>query len=246
MPIFNKPKTNSQSGSILSAIVGIVLFGSIWGLLDAVSTGALFLHIAPFLKSHHVCVCALTSATFGGFIMALALRIYRRPAMLIGIGAVAALFKLLNFAILPLPIVNGQVVYQPVVNPALAAFVVSLVFALIGGLLLNKLEASITIRVGAGALAGFLGAVAYVYAAFYLTSTHPLIVNTPLQYIIPLHGPASAVLGAIFFPLGYSAAIRVQPRIASLLARKLAFRYGVSAGIVAFCVGISALSLAAF
>jgi hypothetical protein len=208
MPMFNKLETHSQSASILSVIVGIILFGSIWGLLDAVSTGALFLHIAPFLKSHHICVCALTSATFGGFIMSLALRIYRRPAMLIGIGAVAALFKLLNFAILPLPIVNGQVVYQPVVNPALAAFVVSLIFALIGGLLLNRLEASIPIRVGAGALAG--------------------------------------VLGAIFFPLGYSAAARVQPRIASLLARKPAFRYGVSAGIVAFCVGISALALAAF
>jgi hypothetical protein len=166
--------------------------------------------------------------------------------MLIGIGAVAALFKLLNFAILPLPIVNGQVVYQPVVNPALAAFVVSLVFALIGGLLLNRLEASITIRVGAGALAGFLGVVAYVYAAFYLTHTHPLMVNTPLQYIIPLHGPAGAVLGAIFFPLGYSAAIRVQPRITSLLARRPVFRYGVSAGIVVFCVGISALALATF
>jgi hypothetical protein len=244
--MLRKPKTVSESGGILRVVIGILVFGSIWGLLDAVSTGALFLHIAPFLKSHHVCVCALTSATFGGFIMALALRIYRRPAMLIGIGAVAALFKLLNFAILPLPIVNGQVVYQPVVNPALAAFVVSLIFALIGGLLLNRLETSIPIRIGAGALAGFLGAVAYVYAAFYLTHTHPLIVNTPLQYIIPLHGPASAVLGAIFFPLGYSAAIRVQPRITSLLARRPVFRYGVSAGIVVFCLGISALALAAF
>ncbi len=246
MPVFNKLKTLSESGTILRVVIGILVFGSIWGLLDAMSTGALFLRIAPFLHSHHICVCPLTSAIFGGFIMASALRIYRRPAMLIGIGAVAALFKLLNFAILPLPIVKGQVVYQPVVNPALAAFMASLVFALIGGLLLNRLEGGVSIRVGAGALAGFLGTVAFVYAAFYLTHTHPLIVNTPLQFIIPLHGPASAVLGAIFLPLGYSVGMKVQPRIASLLARKPVLSYGVSAGIVAFCLGISALALAAF
>ena len=227
-----------------SILIGILVFGSIWGLLDAILVGALFLHIAPFLRSHLICICPLTVAIFGVFIMALALAIYKKPMMLIGIGAVAALFKLLNFAILPLPIVNGQVVYQPVVNPALAAFMASLVFALIATLLLNRLESNVPLRVGVGALAGFLGMVAFVYAAFYLTHTHPLIVNTPWQFIAaPLHGPATAALGAIFLPLGYLAGMKLRGRAISLPAKRPGLYY-IGAGVtVAFCLGISAMAL---
>ena len=108
---------NGNWSNVAPILIGILVFGSIWGLLDAISTGALFSHIAPTLRSHQICICPLTGAVFGFFIMALALAIYKKPAMLIGIGAVAALFKLLNFAIIPLPVINGDVVYQPVPRP---------------------------------------------------------------------------------------------------------------------------------
>jgi len=157
---------------------------------------------------------------------------------------VAALFKLLNFAIIPLPIVQGHVVYQPVVNPALAAFTASVVFALVATLLLNRLESSVPIRVGAGVLAGFLGTVAFVYAAFYLTHTHPLIVDTPWQLIAPLHGLAAAALGAIFFPLGYLAGVKLRERAISLRTIKPRFYY-LGAGVTVFCIGISAAALTA-
>ena len=238
-----KTQTSNWS-NVAPIVIGILVFGSIWGLLDAISTGALFTHIAPTLKSHQICICPLTGAVFGFFIMALALAIYRKPAMLIGIGTVAALFKLLNFAIIPLPIVQGNVVYQPVVNPALAAFTASVVFALVAALLLNRLESSVPIRVGAGAVAGFLGTVAFVYAAFYLTHTHPLIVDTPWQLIVPLHGPAAAALGAIFLPLGYLAGMKLRERASSLLTTRARFYY-VGAGVTVLCLGISAVALAA-
>ena len=228
--------------NVAPIVIGILVFGSIWGLLDAISVGALFSHIAPSLRSHQICICPLTGAIFGFFIMAMALAIYKKPAMLIGIGIVAALFKLLNFAIIPLPIVNGAVVYQPVVNPALAAFMASLVFALVATLFLNRLESSVPIRVGAGVLAGFLAAVAFVYAAFYLTHTHPLIVDTPWQLIVPLHGPATAALGAIFFPLGYLAGVKLRERASSLLITRPRFYY-VGAGVTVLCLGISAVAL---
>jgi hypothetical protein len=228
--------------NVAPIVIGILVFGSIWGLLDAISVGALFSHVDAFLKNHDICICPLTGAVFGFFIMAMALAIYKKPAMLVGIGAVAALFKLLNFAIIPLPVVKGHVVYQPVVNPALAAFMASLVFALIAALLLNRLESSVPIRVGAGALAGFLGTVAFVYAAFYLTHTHPLIVDTPWQLIVPLHGPAAAALGAIFCPLGYLAGMKLRERATSLLAARRQFYY-LGAGITVFCLAISAVAL---
>lgn len=228
--------------NIAPIVIGILVFGSIWGLLDAISVGALFSHIAPSLRSHDICICTLTSAFFGFFIMAMALAIYRKPMMLIGIGSVAALFKLLNFAIIPLPIVDGNVVYQPVVNPALGAFTASVVFALVAALLLNRLESSVPIRVGAGAVAGFLAAVAFVYAAFYLTHTHPLIVDTPWQFIAPLHGPATAALGAIFLPLGYLAGMKLRERAFSLMTARPRFYY-VGAGVTVLCLGISAVAL---
>jgi hypothetical protein len=230
--------------NVAPIVIGILVFGSIWGLLDAISVGALFSHIAPSLRSHQICICPLTVAVFGFFIMAMALAIYKKPAMLIGIGIVAALFKLLNFAILPLPVIEGQVVYQPVVNPALATFMASLVFALGATLLLNRVESSVPIRVGAGALAGFLAAVAFVYAAFYLTHTHPLIVDTPWQFIAPLHGLATAALGAIFFPLGYLAGVKLRESASSLLVTRPRFYY-VGAGVTVFCLGISAVALTA-
>jgi hypothetical protein len=235
---------NGNRSNVVPIVIGILVLGSIWGLLDAISVGALFSHIAPFLKSHQICICTLTGAVFGFFIMALALAIYKKPAMLIGIGAVAALFKLLNFAIIPLPVVKGAVVYQPVVNPALAAFVSSLVFALVATLLLNRLESSVAIRVGAGVLAGFLTAVVFVYAAFYVTHTHPLIVDTPWQFIAPLHGLATAALGAIFFPLGYWAGMRLRERASSLLTARQRFYY-LGSGVTVFCIAISAAALTA-
>ncbi len=228
-----------------SILIGILVFGSIWGLFDAVSVGVLFSGVGPLLNQSKVCICPLTGAIVGFFIMAFALAIYKKPAMLIGIGIVAAAFKLLNFAIVTLPIVKGSVVYQPVVNPALSAFVQSIVFALVAALLLKGLEGRSLLRVGiaAGALAGFLGVVAFVYAAFYVTQTHPLIVNTPWQFIFPLHGPAATGLGAIFLPLGYWAGVKSRQWAVSLPARQPRFYYAGSAVAVALCLGLSAVAL---
>jgi hypothetical protein len=238
-----KTQTGNRS-NVAPIVIGILVLGSIWGLLDAISVGALFSHIAPTLHSHQICICPLTGAVFGFFIMALALAIYRKPAMLIGIGAVAALFKLLNFAIIPLPIVQGNVAYQPVVNPALGTFTASVAFALVAALLLNRLESNVSIRVGAGALVGFLATVAFVYAAFYVTHTHPLIVDTPWQLIAPLHGAAAAALGAIFLPLGYWAGVRLRERAGSLLTARPRFYY-LGSGVTVFCIAISAAALTA-
>ena len=220
-------------------IAGILIFGSIWGLIDAIS----IIYIAPFFHERHACLCPLTVVIFGFFLMTLALSIYKKPMMLIGIGAIAALFKLLNFAILPLPIINGSVAYQPVVNPALAAFVASLIYTLFAGLLMNKLKSNMLIRVIAGTSAGFLSAVIFVYTAFYLTNTPPLIVDTPMQFIFPFHGPMAAFLGAVFLPLGYWANIKFQHISIFLPNRKQWLYYMAACLVVVSCLGISTLVL---
>lgn len=227
-----------------SMLIGILVFGSIWGLLESVVAGGLFLHAGPFLRQHHICICPLTGAIFGFFIMALALAIYKKPTMLIGIGIVAALFKLLD-----IPILHGSMLPAPmtlrfIVNPAISIIMVSLIFSLAAAVLLNKLESNFPLRVGVGALTGFVGTVAFVFTAFYLTHTNPLVVSAPLQ-LIATHGPVVAALGAITFPLGYLAGMKLQRRTISLPIRKPRLYYIGGGVTVAFCLGISAVALIA-
>ena len=230
---------NANRTDIKKIFVGILVFGSVWGLLDAISVA----YFAPFFHIRHLCLCPLTVVIFGFFLMTIALNIYKKPIMLIGIGLIAASFKLLNFAIVPLPVVNGYVAYQPVVNPALAAFVASVVYALFVSLLMNKMERNIFIRIITGALAGFISVVFFVYAAFYLTNTHPLIVDTPIQYLFPFEGPVTAFLGAIFLPLGYLAGIKFQYRNIFLPVKKQWLYYITACFIVVACIGLSTLVL---
>lgn len=74
--------------SLIRVIIGILVFGSIWGLLEATLGGFLNMIIFPN-----------KGAIMGGIgiaIMGAALAIYRKPTMLPGIGIVAASFKCLN------------------------------------------------------------------------------------------------------------------------------------------------------
>lgn len=238
MTSYNKSLISNRT-NIGKMFVGILVFGSIWGLLDAIS----IIYIAPFFHIRQLCLCPLTVVIFGFFLMTIALIIYKKPIMMFGIGVIAALFKLLNFAILPLPVINGYVAYQPVVNPALAAFITSLTYALLASLLMNKMESNIFIRITAGTLTGFLSVVIFVYTAFYLTNTPPLIVDTPMQFIIPFHGPIAAFLGAVFLPLGYLAGIKFQYRSIFLPDRKQWLYYMVACFVLVSCLGISTLIL---
>ncbi len=63
-------------------IIGILVFGSIWGFLEATLGG--FLHMIIFPNKGAI------MSGIGVAIMASALTIYRKPVMLPGIGIVAA------------------------------------------------------------------------------------------------------------------------------------------------------------
>jgi hypothetical protein len=128
MPVCNKVKTDSQSASILSAIVGILVFGSIWGLVEATLGGAL--HLVHF---------AYKGAITGGIgmaIMAAFVVTYRRPGLVLWLGVIAALFKPLS------AVIYGQPVFAPfVVNPASAILLEGLAFTLVVSLLFKFLKA---------------------------------------------------------------------------------------------------------
>ena len=123
---------------ILRIFLGIVAFGCIWGFLEAITfLGILHSHWGDLFQ-YHLCPCFLMAAIFGSFVMGLALAIYKKPSMLIGIGLVAALFCFLAVPFLPIPV--RSTTYGPVVASATAAIMGSLSLALVASFLMKRLE----------------------------------------------------------------------------------------------------------
>ncbi|MFC1946182.1 hypothetical protein ACFLW1_03170, partial [Chloroflexota bacterium] len=99
----------SDHKGLISLVIGILVFGSVWGFMEATLGG--FLNMIVFPNK---------GAIMGGIGMAImgsALAIYRKPLMLPGIGIVAASFKLLNIWLVFVPI---NMVH--VINPMMAIF----------------------------------------------------------------------------------------------------------------------------
>ena len=233
----NSRETGRKSaGNILT---GILVIGSIWGLLDALTV----IYFSPVCNIKKLCLCPMTVVLYGFPLMTFAIVKYRKPLMTIGIVVVAALFKLLDFAILPLPVIDDRTIYQPVVNPALAAITVSIVYTALVAPFLKKTEKNIFYRIIIGAIAGFCSITAFVYTAFYITQTPPLIVITPIELLFPFHGLATASLGAICLPLGYWIAIKLNQTATLLPVKKPVLYYFVSGFIVVFNIIASTIIL---
>jgi hypothetical protein len=213
---------------MLEAITFLGLLHRWWGILF------------PF----HICPCFLMSALLGSFVMGLALAANRKPKTLVGIGAVAALFCFLAVPFLPEP--SRTSTYGPVVSSATAAFVGAVCFALVTGILMNKLDVNAPRRIGVGALAGILASALFIVATAYLLDK-PIWADLgyarPLPDFLYIGGMAWMGLAATFFPLGYSVGAKVHSWLTSgVLAKPLALVGGAlvccGTGAVAFAVGL--------
>jgi len=225
--------------------LAVLIFGSLWGLLDALFASAWISRLAPFLFSKHVCTCALTNVFWGFFILTWAYGVYRKPFMLLGIGMIATIFKVLNLIILTLPVINGVTIYQPVINPAIGSLATSMIFTSVAIAFPAFLETNIVIRGIAGATAGLLTLAAFILLSFFVTHTPPLVTSNPIQFMYPIHAPAAVLLGVISLPSGYVFARRVENSGVFLFRKKVWLRYVEASAIFAGCLGVSALALAA-
>ena len=223
---------NKLSPGLVSIIIGILVFGSIWGLIEATLGG--FLHMIIFPNK---------GAIMGGIgvaIMATALAVYRKPAMLPGIGIVAASFKLLDVWLFALPVASIHII-----NPAMAIIFESLAFGLVAVFIMNKMTKNAFIGIGAGVLVGLVSAIAWVYFAIYVMNAplYARVVFTAGGFIAN-QGVALAAFTAVLLPLGYLAGEKLATRTPTVLARRPIY-YAVSASTVLFCWGISALVISA-
>jgi len=214
-------------------IIGILVFGSIWGLLEATLGGFLNMIIFPN-----------KGAIMGGIgmaIMGAALAIYRKPAMLPGIGIVAASFKLLNSWLLFVPVSAIHIV-----NPAMAIFLESLAFSLVVTFLMYRIDKNVYVGAWGAFLAGLISVTAYGYFSVYIMHA-PLFERMGVSSVpgfIAGHGVIQAVFFGMLAPLGYLVGRKLAATAPVFLRRPL-YYYATSAAIVCVCLVISAIAVQA-
>jgi len=219
--------------SVIRLIIGILVFGSIWGFFEATLGGFLNMIIFPN-----------KGAIMGGIgmaIMGAALAIYRKPAMLPGIGLVAASFKLLNVWFLFVPI---SAVY--IINPAMAIFLESLAFSLVVAFVMHRMEKNVYVGVWAAFLAGLISVTIYGYFNVYIMHA-PLFERMGVSSVpefIASHGVIQAVFFGVLAPLGYLVGKKLAATTFPVLARKPVY-YAASAAIICFCWVISGVAVVA-
>ena len=221
----------SKAGSALGAIhliIGVLVFGSIWGLLEATLGG--FFHLINFPN---------TGAIMGGVGMAVlgaALATYKKPIMLPGIGIIAASFKLLNVWILFVPVNVPHII-----NPVAAIILESLAFSLVATFLMNRMEKSDYTGVWAAVLAGIVSASAFACVAVYITQ---IPINTRLgidsvREFVMVNGLVQAVFAGVMAPAGCMLGRKLAASMPLMFARKSVY-FATSACAVLFCWGLSA------
>jgi hypothetical protein len=223
MQVFNKLQTDSQSGNVLRLVIGILVFGSIWGLIEATLGGAL--HLIHFTYKG-----AITGG-IGMSIMAAFVVMYRRPKLAFCIAVIAALFKPLS------AVIYGQPIFAPfVVNPASAILLEGLAFSLVVSLLFKRFESSIKMRIGAGVAAGYLSIILYAVLASAIGmgkwASWGFVERLTSTLI---DGTALAIVGTCLLLLGHLVGAKLRPNFWQLMIVKPKAFYTSTIAITAFC-----------
>jgi len=223
MQALRKLKTVSQSGDILRVVIGILVFGSIWGLVEATLGGAL--HLIHF---------AYKGAITGGIgmaIMATFVVIYRRPKLVFCIAVIAALFKPLS------AVIYGQPIFAPfVVNPASAILLEALAFSLVISLLSKGFESSIKARIAAGISAGYLSTILYAILASAMGMGKWAFLGLTERVTEALtDGTALAIAGTALLLLVYLVGMQLRPKFWQLSSTKPSLFYASTTATMVCC-----------
>jgi hypothetical protein len=223
MQVFSKLKTVSKSGSILHVIIGILVFGSVWGLVEATLGGAL--HLIHFTYKG-----AITGG-IGMSIMAAFIVMYRRPKLAFCIAVIAALFKPLS------AVIYGQPIFAPFVyNPASAILLEGLAFSFVVSLLFKGFESSIKTRIGAGVAAGYLSMILYAILASSLGMGNWAFMGVIERVTAALtNGTILAIVGTCLLLLGHLVSTKLRHNFWQLMTVKPRAFYASTIAITAFC-----------
>lgn len=232
MQALRKLKTVSESGDILGVVIGILVFGSIWGLMEATLGG--FLHLTHF---------AYKGAITGGIgmsIMATFVVVYGRPRLVFWIAVIAALFKPLS------AVIYGQPIFAPfVVNPASAILLEGLAFSLVVSLLFKGFKSSIKMRIGAGVAAGYLSIILYgvLASAAGMGNWASWGLAERLSSVFA-NGTGLAIVGTCLLLLGHLVGTKLRPNFWQLRSTKPSLFYASTTATIVSCWIIAAVAFA--
>lgn len=223
MKLSDKLRTLSESGNALYVMLGILVFGSVWGLVEATLGGAL--HLVHFAYKG-----AITGGA-GMAIMAAFVATYRQPKLVFSLGVIAALFKPLS------ALIYGQPVFAPfVVNPASAIILEALGFTLVVSLLFKGFESTVKTRIGVGVAAGYLSFILFgpLASAAGMGNWASLGLAETLSKVFA-EGTALAIAGTCLLFLGYLAATKIRPNFWRFMTVKPKAFYASTIAITALC-----------
>lgn len=213
---------------LIHLIIGILVFGSIWGLSEVALGGGLRAAQFPYRAG------LLTG--IGVALMGIVLVIYRKPLMLLGIGIVTVLVKLLAIPILNMPVMCKA-------NSCIAVMTESVALSLVAFLLMGEMSKSIHARMGSGALAAIIASVSFYFIGMQVAPCKYLLSFTPGGFIVT-EGLIWAAFSACLLPLGYLVGEKLAAKTFPVLTRRSLY-YATSAAVVCFCWGISAIVIMA-
>ena len=223
MQALSRLRTVSESGSILGIVVGILVFGSVWGFVEATLGGAL--HLIHFTYKGAI-TGGIAMAIMAAFVVT-----YRRPKLVFWLGVIAALFKPLSAAI------YGQPIFSPfVVNPASAILLEALGFTVVVSLLFKGFESSIKTRIAVGISAGYLSAILYAILASALGMGRWASWGLTERVTGALaDGTGLAIVGTALLLLGYLVTAKLRPNFWQFMTVKPKTFYASGVAITVFC-----------
>ncbi len=225
-------ESERKGNTLVDMIIFVVIFGSIWGFLEATLGG--FLHFVHF---------PYKGAIMGGIglsIMTTFVAVGGRATLLVGVGLVAALFKLLDAIIL-----KASIFSQFVVNPATAIMLEAVAFGLIAVPLFRSFRYSVRARVMAGVMAGYLSIILYaIVASIAGMGNWAGIGFQERVYQALVDGTGVAVVGTLLVLAGYVVGSRLRPRFSELRNRQPKLYYVGAAAVVVLCWAIAGVTYA--
>jgi hypothetical protein len=231
-----------RKNQISQVIFGIVVFGCIWGFLEAITFAGMLHRYWEIFFPYHLCPCFLMSAIFGSFVMGASLAVYKKPSMLIGIGLVATVSGWLSVPFLP-DLVREDY-YGAWIPSATAIIVGAISLAVVTTFLIKKLESGIPVRVAAGVLSGLIAASIFILVTEYGVDKGICAVlgyARPLPDFLAVGGLFWMGIQAVMLPLGYMVGEKHQHLkesplgLARLAAIAALFSGG---GAIAFAIGL--------
>ena len=210
-------------------LLTVLVLGSVWGMSEVVLGGALKAASFPYRAG------LLTA--IGMVVMAIALAGSRKPAMLVGIGVVAALVSLLV-----VPVLHASVMCKA--NSCIAIVTEASSLSLASALLMKKMDSSVYARMGGTALAALAASAGFYYIGIHVAPCAYLLSFGSGGSFVVKEGLTWAAFSASLMPLGYLAGQKLATVPFPSLAGKSALGYYASAaGIMAIAWGSSALAI---